>query len=100
MFIAILDLCTAADDRPTARAQLLAERPAVRAMPGCIDFRVFEAPDDDRRLTVLHEWADRASFDAYTASNEFARSGEVIFPLVAEPPVSRRFEAHLLEVVD
>lgn len=99
MFIAILDLCTTADDRPVARAQLLAERPAVRAMPGCIDVRVLEAPDDDRRLTVLHEWEDRASFDAYTRSDEFARSGDVIFPLVTEPPVSRRFDAQLADVV-
>lgn len=100
MFIAIVDLCTSADDRPAARAQLLAERPAVRAMPGCIDVRVLEAHDDDRRLTVLHEWEDRASFEAYTGSDEFARSGEVIFPLVTEPPTSRRFDAELAEVVN
>lgn len=100
VFIAILDLCTAPADRPIARDQLLAERPIVRAMPGCIDFRVLEAHDDDRRLTVLHEWEDRASFDAYTQSDAFARSGDVIFPLVIEPPVSRRFDAELADVVN
>ena len=100
MFIAILDLCFAPGDRSAARDQLLAERPTVRAMPGCIDFRVLEAHDDDRRLTVLHEWEDRPSFDLYTGSDAFARLGDVILPLVTEPPVSRRFHAELADVVN
>lgn len=45
MFIAILDFSTAEADRPAALAQLGAERFAVRAMPGCVDFRAFASPE-------------------------------------------------------
>ena len=100
MFIAILDICTNPDDRANALAQLMGEQPEVRAMPGCIGFRVFASSEDDRRLTVLHEWTDQASFATYTASDAFTRSGEVIFPLLVEPPVSRRFSAELVETVN
>lgn len=100
MFIAILDLCADPHDRAATRAQLVSEQAAIRAMAGCIDFRVFESLEDDRRLTVLHEWRDDASFSAYLASDGFARSGDVVRPLLTEPPVSRRFHAELAELVD
>lgn len=61
--------------------------------------RVFDAPDDPERLTVLHEWDDEAAFAAYLASDMFARSGEVIRPLLTDAPVSRRFRAELVETV-
>lgn len=93
MLIAIVDVCTEADDRPTALAHLAAELPTVRAMPGCLGMRVLTPADDDRRLTVLHEWQDDASFAAYTASDAFARAGARVRPLAVEPPVSRRFHA-------
>jgi quinol monooxygenase YgiN len=99
MLIAVLDLRTAAADRATALAQLDSERDEIRAMPGNLDFRVYAARDDEESVTVIHEWADEPSFSAYLSSEAFARSGEVIRPLVTEPPVSRRFRAALLETV-
>ncbi|HMR93994.1 MAG TPA: antibiotic biosynthesis monooxygenase [Microthrixaceae bacterium] len=99
MLIAILDLRTTSADRPAVRLQLDAERPQVRTLPGCVDMRVFDAPDDPERLTVLHEWDDEAAFAAYLASDMFARSGEVIRPLLTDAPVSRRFRAELVETV-
>ena len=98
-FIAIVDLSTSAADRPTALAQLEGERPAVRALPGCVDFRVFPGRPGDTDVTVVHEWVDQASFDRYLASDAFARSGEVLRPLLTEPPSSRRFRAELVETV-
>jgi quinol monooxygenase YgiN len=100
MFIAIVDFRTAPSDRPVARAQLDLERPAVLTMPGCVDFRVFDSGEDPGGLTVLHEWTDEASFAGYLRSDEFAQSGEVIRPLMTEPPVSRRFHAELAELVN
>jgi len=100
MFIAIVDLRTHPNDRAAARDRLVAEQPAVRAMPGCVDFRVYESLEDAGRLTVLHEWDDEASFATYTASSEFERSGQVIRPLVVEPSVSRRFRADIAETVN
>jgi quinol monooxygenase YgiN len=99
MLIAVLDLRTTATDRAVALAQLDSERDEIRAMPGNLDFRVYAARDDEQAITVLHEWADEPSFAAYLSSDAFARSGEVLRPLVTAPPVSRRFRAALLETV-
>lgn len=99
MFIAILDLATTAADRPRALAQLEAERPIVRSMPGNVAFRVYASREDERTVTVVHEWADEASFAGYLASEAFARSNAVLRPLVVDGPVSRRFRAELVESV-
>jgi quinol monooxygenase YgiN len=99
VFIAILDFGTTAADRPRALTQLEKERPHVRSMPGNLAFRVYESREDDRTVTVVHEWADQASFAAYLTSDAFARSNAVLRPLVTEGPVSRRFRAELVESV-
>ncbi len=99
MFIAILDFGTAAGDRARALAQLEDERPLVRSMPGNLAFRVYASREDDRTVTVVHEWADQTSFAAYLASDAFARSNAVLRPLVTDGPVSRRFRAELVESV-
>jgi quinol monooxygenase YgiN len=99
MLIAVLDLRTAAADRPVALAQLDNEKNEIRAMAGNLDFRVYAARDDEEAATVIHEWADESSFAGYLASDAFARSGAVLRPLVTAPPVSRRFRAALLETV-
>jgi quinol monooxygenase YgiN len=99
MLIAVLDLHTAAADRPAALTQLDRERDEIRAMPGNLDFRVYAARHAGGDVTVIHEWEDEPSFAAYLASPSFARSGAVLRPLMSEPPVSRRFRATLLETV-
>jgi quinol monooxygenase YgiN len=99
MLICVLDLHTAPADRPAALAQLDREHDEIRAMPGNLDFRVYAARDQEGDVLVVHEWADEPSFAAYLASPAFARSGEVIRPLMSEPAVSRRFQATLLETV-
>jgi quinol monooxygenase YgiN len=99
MLICLLDLRTAEADRSAALAQLDRERHEIRAMPGNIDFRVYAARHNEEEVRVIHEWADEASFAAYLASDSFARSGEVLRPLMSVPPVSRRYRASLLETV-
>jgi quinol monooxygenase YgiN len=99
MLIAILDLRTTAADRPAALVQLDREKDEIRAMPGNLDFRVYAARHDETAVVVIHEWADEGSFAGYLSSDAFARSGEVLRPLVTDPPVSRRFHADLLETV-
>lgn len=99
MFIAIVDLHTAPADRPIALERLESERPTVAAMPGCIAIRVFAAPDNDTELTLLEEWEDEEAFRAYLDSESFAASGQVLRPLMTEPPASRRFRAELVETV-
>ena len=99
MFIAILDLRTTPADRSTALAQLDSEREEIRAMPGNLDFRVYAARDDEEAVTVVHEWADEPSFAGYLSSGAFTRSGAALRPLVTSAPVSRRFDAALVETV-
>jgi quinol monooxygenase YgiN len=98
-FIAILDFSTAAADRPAAIAQLEREQPAVTAMPGCLAFRVFPDRPNGTGITVLHEWADQASFDGYLASDAFSRSGAILRPMMTGSATSRRFRVELLEAV-
>ena len=98
-FIAILDLSTDAADRPVAIAQLEREEPTVSAMPGCVAFRVFCSRSSETDITVLHEWIDEASFSDYLQSESFARSGEILRPLMAGAPSSRRFRVELVETV-
>ena len=99
MFIAILDFSTAAADRPAALAQLDRERDEIRAMLGNLAFRVYASREDETRIAVVHEWDDEASFAGYLGSESFARSGEVLRPMMTGAPVSRRFRADLLETV-
>jgi quinol monooxygenase YgiN len=99
VIIAIVDVTTAAADRPAALAQLDSEREAVRAMPGNVAFRVYASREDETRTTIVHEWADAESFAGYQRSGAFARSGAVLRPMMSGAPVSRRFRAELVETV-
>lgn len=99
MLIAIVDFSTAAADRPAALAQLDGEGEQVRAMPGNVSFRVYASRQDGTAITVVHEWADEASFAGYVESESFARSGQVLRPMMTGAPVSRRFRAELLATV-
>jgi quinol monooxygenase YgiN len=99
VFIAIVDFSTAASDRPAALAQLDAERERVRAMPGNVAFRVYADREDETRVAVIHEWVDAESFAGYQESDAFARSGQVLRPMMTGAPVSRRFHAQLRETV-
>ncbi|MBV1849323.1 putative quinol monooxygenase [Catellatospora tritici] len=99
MLIAIVDFDTAATDRPAALAQLDREGALVRAMPGNVAFRVHACRENDTGITIVHEWTDETSFAGYQRSESFARSGEVLRPMMTGAPVSRRFRAELVETV-
>ena len=68
-------------------------------MPGNVAYRVYASRDDETPVTVIHEWDDEESFAGYLESDSFARSGEVLRPMMTGSPVSRRFRAELLETV-
>jgi quinol monooxygenase YgiN len=99
MFIAIVDVTTAATHRPAALAHLESEQERVRAMPGNVAFRVYASPENETGITIVHEWNDAASFAGYQESDSFARSSDVLRPMMTGAPVSRRFHADLLETV-
>jgi quinol monooxygenase YgiN len=99
MLIAILDLDVAAVRRGAALDQFIAEAPTVRKMQGNIAYRPYADPVVDTRVTLVHEWEARPDFDAYLASTCFARLRDVLGPMMIGVPVSRRFEASLIETV-
>ncbi|MEV0201017.1 antibiotic biosynthesis monooxygenase [Nonomuraea sp. NPDC050691] len=99
MIIAIVDFDTAAADRAAALAHLDSERDQVRAMPGNLAYQAYASRQDETRVTIVHEWEDEESFAGYLKSDAFARSGEVIRPMMVGAPVSRRFRAELWETV-
>lgn len=99
MLIAIVDFTVEPENRAAALAALLKEAPAVRAMPGNIGFRPYLDPVKAEALCILHEWEDSESFSAYTDSDEFKMSGQVLRPLMTTVPVSRRMAAELIETV-
>ena len=99
MYIAIVDFSVAGADRPAALAHLDGEAEQVRAMPGNVAFRVYASREDETRVAIIHEWADAESFAGYQRSDCFARSGEVLRPMMTGAPVSRRFHAVLVESV-
>ena len=94
MFIAILDLLTTLEYRSEILAQLESEQPTTTAMKGCESFRVFTQREEGTSITAIHEWDEESSFDAYLGSDAFARSGAVLRPLLAGPPLSRRCLIH------
>jgi quinol monooxygenase YgiN len=68
-------------------------------MPGNLAFRVYASREDETTITIVHEWEDEASFAGYQGSDSFARSGQVLRPMMTGAPVSRRFHAELRETV-
>lgn len=100
MFIAHVMFNVSAESRAGALQTLLDECAVVRAMAGCIAFIPFVDPTDETGLGVLHEWDSAETFAAYTSSAEFAAVGQALRPIMIEPPVSKRFDATLIEAVN
>ena len=99
MLIAIVDFTVAPENRAAALATLLAEAPAVRSMTGNLAFQPYLDPVSAEAVRIFHEWQDAASFEAYTSSDAFKRSGQVLRPMMTGAPLSRRMSADLLETV-
>jgi quinol monooxygenase YgiN len=50
-------------------------------------------------LGIVHEWESAEAFARYAASPGFTAVGQVLRPIMVAPPVSKRFDARLLETV-
>lgn len=97
MIIAHVTFVVAPENSGTALAALVAEVDQVRAMQGCVTFIPFQDATDPQKIGVMHEWASVQDFDGYTASQEFARVGQVLRAMMLAPPVSHRFDATGIE---
>ncbi|SSC68038.1 putative quinol monooxygenase [Ciceribacter selenitireducens] len=100
MLIAHVRLRVSEDDRQKALDTLMANAPAIRATKGCLAFVPFLDPTDRQGLGVLHEWQSGEEFAAYAASPGFVETAAILRPLMTAAPVSRRFDARLIETID
>lgn len=100
MLIAHVRFRAIEEDRRKALDTLMAKAPAIRAMKGCLAFVPFLDPTDRQGLGVLHEWQSGEDFAAYSASPEFSETAWILRPLMTEAPVSRRFDARLIETLN
>lgn len=100
MLIAHVRFQVAENERERALVTLMAEAATVRALAGCLTFQPFADPLDPAAVGVMHEWRDRECFAAYTASPGFAAMGAVLRPMMTSPPISRRFDARLMDSIN
>lgn len=92
MYIALVDFPHR--DPATVLPAVLQTLPGVRAMSGCLGFRLLTDSETPDRLVLLHRWQDKAAFETYLASEHFASLGALLRPGMTAPPVSLRLEAH------
>ncbi|WP_298262179.1 antibiotic biosynthesis monooxygenase [uncultured Litoreibacter sp.] len=100
MLIAHVSFPVSNENRSLAVKTLTQEVEAVRAMKGCIAFVPFWDAVHEGGVGVLHEWETAQDFSAYLASDRFAAVGQVLRPIMTSPPVSKRFDATLIENVN
>ncbi|MCA1970865.1 unnamed protein product [Ciceribacter sp. T2.26MG-112.2] len=100
MLVAHVRFRVSEDDRQQALDILMTNAPAIRATKGCLAFVPFLDPTDRQGLGVLHEWQSGEDFAAYVASPAFVETAAILRPLMTAAPVSRRFDARLIETVN
>ncbi len=100
MFIAHLHFTVAPESRDTVLEAFAGRADAVRAMKGCLAYRPFVDPADDTVIGVLHEWESEEDFAAYSSSEHFNALAAILRPMMQGKPVSRRFRAELVDVIN
>jgi quinol monooxygenase YgiN len=100
MLIAHVKFTISAENRNKAIETLKREVEVVCAMKGCIAFVPFLDPTNPCDVGVLHEWDTADDFASYIASDSFATIGQVLRPIMTSPPISKRFDAALIENVN
>lgn len=63
---------------------------------GCQKYAVYADVAHENRFLLYEEWESQQNFDDYKNSADFKQSGQILFPMMAEPPDSAYFEAQLL----
>jgi quinol monooxygenase YgiN len=83
-------------DRPAAVKCLTGEAPQMRALPGNQACKVLVDPNAADAVTLLHQWDDLESLDAYRNGPLFAAAGDVIRPMMTDAPSTTVYEARAL----
>lgn len=100
MLIAHVIFTVAPENRSKTVERLTRDIEEITAMPGCMAFVPFADPTGPDRVGVMHEWETAEAFKAYISSESFKAFGSDIRPLMTAPPISRRYEASLIESVN
>lgn len=100
MLIAIVDFHVSPENQEAATDFLTEQGKAIAAMAGNIGHRVVTDAGSETHVGLIHEWQTPEDFTAYMASPDFARSGEVLRPMMTAPPTSRRLLAERFEAVN
>lgn len=85
MKLVTVEAAFAPADLDAAMTLLAAQADAVRAMPGCVSYALYRGPSGDR-VAIVQRWLSAGAFDAYRASETFARLGAGLGPLMTAPP--------------
>ena len=75
-------------DREGAIALFQGQADAVRGMEGCDSYGIFASPAHAGDIVIVQRWASLEAFDAYKASDVFARLGQGLRPLMSAPPAT------------
>lgn len=59
---------------------------ASRAEDGCLNYRIFQATDDENAFVIVEEWADDAALQAHFKTPHIAAFMPRLGPLLAAPP--------------
>ncbi len=83
----------APQDRTAAVDCLTKDVPVMQALPGNRGCRVLIDPAADDAVTLLHQWDDMDSFDAYRSGPLFAQVGGVLRPMMTGAPSTAVYDA-------
>jgi len=97
MLITHVTFSVSIENSPLAIDTLTKEITVVRAMKGCIAFTPFQDPTNEQDVGVIHEWESAEDFAAYVASDSFTKIQKILRPIMVAPPVSKRFDAILID---
>lgn len=84
------------DDRPAAVTCLTEEAPQMCALAGNRGCRVLIDPNAGGAVTLLHQWDEMASLDAYRSGSLFARVSSVLRPMMTGAPSTAVYEVTLI----
>ncbi|MCK0095451.1 antibiotic biosynthesis monooxygenase [Yoonia sp. F2084L] len=88
-----VNFSVAPKDRTAAVDCLTKEAPVMQGLPGNRGCRVLVDPVADDAVTLLHQWDDLASLDAYRTGPLFAQVGGVLRPMMTGAPSTVVYEA-------
>ncbi len=87
MKLIVVEADFAAADLDAAVDLFVSHAEGVKGMAGCRHYALYCKPSGDG-LAILQQWTTMEEFDAYRASDLFAKLGAGLRPMMTAPPVT------------